>query len=133
MVMRISGTTVDPIVGSILSDLVSPTSRRMPAVDIAEFGNKFEIVCELPGLKREDVKISVEGGTLTVSGERRHDGIPEGATVIRHETTKEPFSRSFDLPEEIDWNSITADLKDGILRIQVPKTEKSKPREIVIR
>ena len=129
---------VEPTFEGLLDNMVpgvfaSGSTRNVPAVDIAEFQDRYEIVSELPGLKREDVKISVQDGMLMISGERKHYGFPEGTTVVRHETRTEPFSRSFDLPDEVDVNSISAELQDGILRVQLPKAEKARPREISIR
>lgn len=134
MLVRVSESTYDPIIDTLLSDVLTPNVRpKLPAVDIAEFSDRYELVSELPGLRKEDLKISVENGTLTLAGERKHYGFPEGTTVIRHETDTEPFSRSFDIPEEVHADSITAELKDGILRVQLPKSEKARMREIAVR
>ena len=119
---------------SLFSDiLTSDRMQNVPAVDIVELNDRYEIVSELPGLKKEDLKIGVDNGTLTISGERKHYGFPEGTTVLRHETTTQPFSRSFGIPEEVNTNAISAELKDGLLRIQMPKSEKARPQEISIR
>lgn len=134
MLVRIADSAFEPMMGSLFSDAFTPALQwKVPAVDIAEFDDRYEILSELPGLKKEDLKISVENGTLTLSGERKHYGFPGGTTVLRHETDTEPFSRSFDIPEEVDSDSITAELKDGILRVQLPKMEKARMREIAVR
>ena len=133
MLVRIPGT-YNPFMDTIISDILSQDSKMgTPAVDVAEFDNHYEIVSELPGLKREDIKISLEDGSLTLSGERKPYAFPEGTAILRQETSKEPFARSFTVPDGIDSNSITAELKDGILRIQLPKTERIRAKEISIR
>ncbi|MEX2189690.1 MAG: Hsp20/alpha crystallin family protein [Bacteroidota bacterium] len=103
-----------------------------PAVDIAEREHAFDLVVELPGMKREDIKISIEKGVLSVSGERKHYGFPEGTKVLLHETNTRPFERVFQLPDVVDVNGISAEMKDGILRIQLPKAERARPREIKV-
>lgn len=120
------------------NDFFSDLSRKVfagtefPAVDIAERDHAFDLIVELPGMKREDVRISVEKGTLSVSGERKHYGFPEGTKVLLHETNTTPFERVFQLPDGIDVNAISAEMKDGILRIQLPKSEQIRPREIKV-
>ncbi len=108
------------------------TGTDFPAVDILEREHGFDLVIELPGMKREDVRISIEKGILSVSGERKHYGFPEGTKVLLHETNTKPFERAFRLPDEIDANSVSAEMKDGILRIQLPKSEQARPREIKV-
>ena len=119
-------------------DLFSKFSREFlpragfPAVDIAEREHAYDLVVELPGVMREDVRISVENGNLALRGERKHYGFPEGTKVLLHETNTQPFERMFQLPDEIDVNGISAEMKDGMLRIQLPKTEQARPREIKV-
>jgi HSP20 family protein len=120
------------------TDFFSDLSRRafngtdFPAVDIVEREHAFDLVVELPGMKREDIRISVEKGILSISGERKHYGFPEGTKVLLHETNTKPFERVFQLPDGIDANAISAEMKDGILRIQLPKSEQARPREIKV-
>jgi len=122
-------------VGSLLDDMFTPSFRTtsFPAVDVVENEQGFEFVAEVPGLKKEDVKISVEKRTLTLSGERKHYGFPDGTMIIRHETQTDPFRRVFELPEEIDKNQISAELKNGILRVRLPRVERSQPIDIPIK
>ena len=122
-------------IGSVLDDVFTPSPREasFPAVDVVENEDGFELVAEVPGMKKDDVQISLENRTLTLSGERKHYGFPEGTTIIRHETLTDPFRRSFDLPEEIDANRISAELDNGILRVLLPKVEKAQPRDITIK
>jgi HSP20 family protein len=121
--------------GSMADDLFTPFASKtaFPAVDVVENEVSFELVAELPGLKKEDIKISIENRMLTLSGERKHYGFPEGTTIIRHETQTDPFRRSFGLPEEVEAGAISAEMNNGILRVRLPKIEKAKPRDITIK
>lgn len=118
----------------ILDDVFRSDGIRtsFPAVDIVEHENEYELVAELPGMMRDDVKISVEDRDLTISGERKHYGFPEGTKVVHHETIMEPFARAFELPEGIDARFISAKLEDGILRVHLPKSESNRMRQIKI-
>ena len=116
---------------SNLSRRAHPVSD-LPAVDVAEREHSYNLVVELPGMKKEDIRISVEKGTLVVRGERKQYGFPEGTKVLLHETNTRPFERVFQLPDAIDVSGISAEMKDGILRIQLPKTELARPREIKV-
>lgn len=117
----------DTFSGSMENGFVN---TRFPAVDIAEDESGFELAVELPGVKKEDVRISLEQGKLVLRGERKHYGFPEGTKVLLHETNTVPFERTFQMPEIVDGNAVTAAMKDGILRIRLPKTEQARPREI---
>lgn len=132
MMVRIAG--FDPVsdMGRLFRRSTGAVSG-LPVTDVAEYDGEYAVVAELPGVKKEDVKISVENRTLTLKGERKHYGFPEGTRVLRHETHTQPFVRSFVLPEEVDVNQISAEMKDGILRIRLPKAEQARPREINIR
>jgi HSP20 family protein len=102
----------------------------MPAVDMVENENETMLVAELPGVNKEDVKLSVENGVLTMSGSRKANGLPEGAGWIRNEIRRGDFHRSVRLPEGIQADKISATMANGILKIVLPKAEEVKPREI---
>ncbi|MBI4418363.1 MAG: Hsp20/alpha crystallin family protein [Ignavibacteriales bacterium] len=137
MLVRIAGFdplfNVDRAVENVFSGLFPFRASGVPAMDIAENDGEYAIVAELPGVKKEDVKISVENGNLILRGERKHYGLVEGTRVLRHETNTNPFVRTFELPEAVDVNQISAEMKDGILTIRLPKMEQSRPRQISIR
>jgi HSP20 family protein len=134
MVVRFVRPDFSPLIDGLFEEaFTSRMAPNLPAADITELDDRYEVVMETPGLKKDDVKISVEDGTMTLNGERKHYGFPEGTTVLRHETSTRPFSRSFSLPEDVVVSSIHAELKDGILRIQLPKSVKARPQEITIR
>lgn len=117
-------------VDDILSDFANRPASFIPATDIAEYDDNYELVVELPGVKKEDLKISVENGVLTIGGERKHYNFPEGTKVLHHESYTHPFKRSFELPSEVNAGAISAELKEGVLRISLPKSEQSRAREV---
>jgi HSP20 family protein len=89
-------------------------------------------VAELPGVKPEDVRISLEGSTLTLQGEKHKEEEHEDDKVYRFERTYGMFERSFTLPATIDANQIVAKFDAGLLTIQLPKVEAAKPRQIAV-
>jgi HSP20 family protein len=109
------------------------TERSFPALDVTDDGSATVIAAEMPGVRKEDLKITIDNNVLTVSGERKKHAVPEKGVWIRSETWDGKFSRSVQLPRQIRQDAIAADLKDGILRIVVPKAEEAKPREVAIR
>lgn len=117
-----------------LSDISRQFSRgaEFPAVDIAEREHAYDLIAELPGVKREEIKISVENGTLSLRGEGNRGEFSEGTKVLLRETNTKPFERLFKLSEDIDVSGISAEMKDGILKIQLPKLEQSIAKEIRI-
>ena len=106
----------------------------IPAVDISETGEEFLIRAALPAVKKEDVKVTLENGTLTLSGERHYQQEHKGEKVHKVESFYGSFSRSFALPEVIDSTAIRAESKDGVLTIHVPKnkSESKKPTTIKV-
>ena len=104
-----------------------------PRTDLSETEEAYLIHLDLPGLKKDDVEISVHDGTLSVSGERRHEETEEGRTFVRVERSYGRFYRSFSLPQTINADGIEATFEDGVLTIHVPKAEELKPRRIDIR
>lgn len=123
--------------GGFVSELfpveISTRSAQYPPVDITEYTNEFVIVAELPGVKKEDVKISVENGSLTLSGERKVAGAPQDAKTILNEMRSQKFSRLIHLPKNVDATKISAELQNGILQITVPKSAEAQAREINIK
>lgn len=105
----------------------------MPNVDISETETRFEISAELPGLSKENIKIDLENGRLTISGERKFENKEEGKNYHRVETSYGTFSRSFYLPDSIDEGSIDASYKNGLLNITINKQEEKIKRQIEIK
>ena len=110
----------------------APAATWMPRVDMAESGDAYRIVLDVPGLTRNDIEISYQEGILTVRGERKQEAWDETFGVLRHERTFGPFFRAFRLPKAILIDDIEAQYADGVLKIYVPKAEESKPRRIAI-
>lgn len=110
----------------------SELSDWRPAADVRETDDAFVVEVELPGLKKEDVSVTFEDGTLTLSGERKYEEESNNSNLRRVERSYGSFSRSFRLPREIDADNVKAAFAHGILTVTVPKTETAKPRMIEI-
>jgi HSP20 family protein len=104
----------------------------MPAVDICETKEAFEVTADLPGFDSKDVDVSVQENTLTIRGERRREEIKENETVHRIEREYGVFERSFSLPRSADSENIQAKYRDGVLSLTVPKREEAKPKSLRI-
>ena len=104
-----------------------------PSVDIAETPEAFEIKAELPDVKKEDVRVTVEEGQLRISGERKQEKEERGKKFHRVERSYGSFMRSFSLPENVDDSKLSAEYKDGVLNVRLPKTEKAKPKAIAVK
>ncbi len=121
---------VDDLFGSFLSgDRDVPQSALLP-LDVAESGAEVVVVAELPGVEKDDIKVTLEDGVLTISGEKKVPGLPDEARRHRAERGSGKFSRSLALPAAVNASAVSAELKNGILRIVVPKAEEARPREI---
>lgn len=101
----------------------------MPSVDINEDTNNLYFIAELPGLTKDDVKLTISEGVLTIRGEKKREEEHEDRNYYRMERSYGEFVRQFTLPEGVKEEDIQADFKDGILEIMVPKKEPSKPKE----
>jgi HSP20 family protein len=104
-----------------------------PSVDIAETAEAFEIKAELPDVKKEDVKVSVEDGELRISGERKREKEEKGKKIHRIERSYGSFMRTFTLPPNVDDTKLSAEYKDGVLNVRLPKTEQAKPKAISVK
>lgn len=105
----------------------------MPLTDIYEDKDKYTLKLDLPGIKKEDVKISFVNGQLSISGERVQESETKDAKCHRIERSFGKYFRSFNLPEHIQSDKISAEFKDGQLTINIPKAEEAKPKEIEIK
>lgn len=105
----------------------------MPTVDISETEGEYLIKAELPEVKKEDVKVTVEDGVLTLQGERRQEKEEKGKRFHRVERSYGSFLRSFALPESVDESQVKAEYKDGVLNLHLPKSEKVKPKAIDVK
>ncbi len=103
-----------------------------PLVDITEDEKEYLIKAELPDMKKEDVRLTVENEVLAISGERKFEKEEKGKKYHRTERAYGSFVRSFSLPEDADGSKVSADFKDGMLHVHLPKSEKAKPKAIEI-
>ena len=104
-----------------------------PLVDIAEDEKEYLIKAEIPDIKKEDVKLTVQDDVLTISGERKSEKEDKGKKYHRIERTYGSFMRSFTLPEDADGSKVSAEYKDGMLNVRLPKSEKAKPKSIEVK
>jgi HSP20 family protein len=108
-------------------------SEWSPLVNITEDEKEYLIAAEIPEVKKEDVKVTLENGVLTITGERKWEH--EENNKKRHliERSYGSFARSFSLPGDADASKVDAQFKDGILKIRVAKTEAARPKQIEVR
>lgn len=119
---------VDDMFGSFLTK--GRSSSMVPSLDVSESADDLVIVAELPGVAKDDVKVTLHDGVLTISGEKKKADVPEGSRRHRVERVSGTFTRSLELPVPVNASAVSAEMKDGILRIVVPKAEEARPREI---
>lgn len=106
------------------------TAEWAPAVDIKEEADKFVIHADIPGVKPENIEVSMEAGVLTVKGEKESEAKTEKEGYKRVERTSGSFYRRFSLPDSADGDAISAKCKHGVLEIIIPKREAIKPKRI---
>ena len=116
---------------TFFNDLTPTLNQRSftPMVDINEDKDNLFFIVDLPGLKSEDVKLTISEGVLTIRGEKKHEEEHSDRNVYRMERSYGEFVRQFSLPEDVKEEDIQADFKNGVLEIMVPKKEPSKPKE----
>jgi len=105
----------------------------MPLTDVAEDKDNYYLKADLPGIKKDDVKISYTNGTLSISGERAQEKESKDKQYHRIERSYGKYYRSFKLPEKIKEDKINAEFRDGQLNVTIPKAEEVKPKEIAIK
>lgn len=110
-----------------------PTAGVFPLINLTEDKDGYYVRAELPGLKADELNISVTGNTLSVSGERKI--VSEGKDIKYHRREREAgsFSRIISLPGEVNSDKVDAKLKDGILTVNIPKAEIAKPKQITVK
>lgn len=104
-----------------------------PLVDITEDEKEYVIKAELPDVKKEDIKLTVEDSVMSISGERKYEKEEKGKKYHRVERVYGSFLRSFTLPDAADGSKVSADYKDGVLSVRLPKSEKAKPKSIEVK
>jgi HSP20 family protein len=111
----------------------SMTASWIPACDVFEDRDGIKIVAELPGVRAEDVKLSVENNVLTIRGEKKQVAEEKTERVHRYERTYGTFERTFALPSTVDVDQIDAAYDAGLLTVTLPKAERARPREIQVK
>ncbi|MEJ2177813.1 MAG: Hsp20/alpha crystallin family protein [Gammaproteobacteria bacterium] len=106
----------------------------MPAVDVIDEDNQFVVKAELPGVKREDIDVSINNGVLTINAERKmeEESKDEKGRVIRRESRYGQYLRTMTLDNSVDVKNVKADYTDGILKLVLPKAEEAKPQKIEV-
>jgi HSP20 family protein len=126
----------DQPISELMKDDVAEGSTSnvssFPPLDIAEYENETKVIAEMPGVKRGDLKISVEGGWLKIQGERKTLDASETKRVLHREIVSQVHSRSVKLPHRVKVDAISATLEDGMLEITLPKADEDRPRTIEI-
>ena len=124
---------LDRLFESPLSELTRTShllSGWTPALDVYEEKDSFVVKAELPGMKKEDIEVSLHDGSLSISGERKAESKHEDSEVYRTERLFGRFQRTVTLPATVAADKVKAAYNDGILTITLPKTEEAKPRKI---
>jgi HSP20 family protein len=103
-----------------------------PALDLYEDKDGFTLKAELPGMRKEDIELSLHDGSLSISGERKHEEKHSDAEVYRAERFYGRFQRTVTLPTPVAADKVKAQYKDGILTVTLPKTEEAKPKHIEV-
>jgi HSP20 family protein len=103
-----------------------------PSADITETDTAYLIKAEIPGVNKQDVKVSVQDGMLTIQGERKMEKEEKGKKFHRVECSYGSFVRSFRMPDDVDENSVNAEFKDGMLNVTLVKSAKPKPKSIKV-
>ena len=104
-----------------------------PSVDIIEDEKEWLLKADLPEVKKEEVKVTVENGVLTISGERKFEKEEKAKKYHRIERSYGNFLRSFTLPDGADGSKVNAEFKDGVLKVHLPKGEKAKPKAVEVK
>jgi HSP20 family protein len=108
-------------------------AQWLPLVDITEDEKQYLIKVELPEVKKEDVKVTVESGVLTISGERKFEKEEKDKKYHRIERSYGSFTRSFSVPDDADASKVSAEFRDGVLTVHLTKSEKARPKSIEVK
>lgn len=119
----------DDVMGSMLGTATS-TRTFDPSIDVHASDDEVVFVCDVPGIKQDDLEVTLENHVLTIKGTRNFEGKEDEQVMLGRAYGS--FSRSFTLPEYVDDENLTARLADGVLTIRIPKQPKAKPRKIQI-
>ena len=127
--------TVPSLFDRFLDEALSPApvARQFrPAFDLIEYPDRYEVVADLPGVDQKEVEVEFIEGVLHVRGERTGDTLSDEARAFRRERAAGKFARSIGFRDDIEVDGIDASFRDGVLRVNVPKSERNKPRQIPV-
>ena len=113
-------------------DAADSDTMWSPSVDLSESENTYEVKAEIPGMKKEDIRVSYEDDVLTLTGEKKQEKETKKKNYHRVERAYGRFQRSFRLPKTVNKDEIKAKYEDGVLTVEIPKTEAAKPKEIAV-
>jgi HSP20 family protein len=119
--------------GGVLDDAEFPATGWVPAVDLAEKDDAYIAKVELPGVSKDDVKITLQDNIITIRGEKKDEKETKESNYHRVERSYGSFQRSFNLPTAVKGDKIEAQYKDGILTISLPKAEEAKRKQIEVK
>lgn len=128
----ILGLAAPRAVGS-KEDCTTAGAAWLPLVDVSEDEHEYLIKAELPEVRKEDVKVTVENGVLTVAGERKFEKEQKEKRYHRIERAFGAFTRSFSVPEDADAAKVAAEFKDGVLTVRLAKSEKARPKSVEVK
>lgn len=132
MSSRLNRLLAWPAMGETTREAMTNTTWA-PAVDIAETETEYLVSAEIPDVKKEDVKVLVQNGVLSISGERRSEKEEKGKRFHRIEREYGSFMRSFELPGDVDDAKLAAEFKDGMLKVHLPKSPQAKPKAVSVK
>ncbi len=118
---------------SRLPQRFAPEESFAPAIDLYEDENEYVVEAELPGLKQDEIKVSVEDDILTISGEKKREKEIKEENLYRSERFYGKFERQIVLPQNTDKDNIKASYKNGVLKVVIPKKEEAKPKKVDIK
>jgi HSP20 family protein len=124
--------TCDNLVNDFFATGRLPVGTQFPVLDVIEQENDFIVTADLPGINKEEVKITFENNVLTISGSRKSQEVPENARLLLNELRSGDFSRSIKFRQDVDTTKVSAEMNNGILTITLPKAESVKAKEIHI-
>ena len=114
------------------SELGAPLEMKTPRVDVIDRDNEIVVKAEIPGVKKEDLDVSLTGDTVTIKGRTSHEEKQEKGNYYRCEISRGAFTRTVALPADVDTDKAKAVFNDGILELTIPKVEKSKRKSITV-
>ena len=122
-----------PLMRRLTDDAGTSFSDWAPALDVEETDKEYLIKADLPAIKKDDLKIGIDHGMLTLEGERRHEKEEKGRKFHRVERAYGKFMRRLELPLDIDDTKVLAEFKDGVLNVHIPKSATAKPRTVDVK